>query len=111
MKKAVLYSLILFVLVACSSVETPPIDQASQEIQEYLDSNFSRKFKISKIDKDYNPDMFHEQWGFKVWLIDTKGVKFGPVFFEKNKHQHAWLTYGGSDIEKEYHEAQTDTLP
>jgi hypothetical protein len=103
--KEVLISILLPILFTFSCSSYMKKDEAKVEIQQYLDNHYNKLFKIDKIDKDYNPDMFHEQWGFKVWLTDENKTSFGPVFFEKNEYQHGWITYKGSDINKEYQKA------
>ena len=98
---------LIFLLLSCG--RNMGIDQGRKEIQEYLYLKYKKLFKIEKIEKiekGYNPDLFHEQLGFKIWLSDTMQIKFGPIFFEKNEVQHGWITYGGSNIVKEYKEAQ-----
>jgi len=106
MVKQILCSFISLMLIACSSIENPPISQAKTEINTYLNKNYPNQFNIDSICKDFGHDMFNLQAGFEVWLSDSVNIKFGPIFFQKNKCQHGWITYRGSDIEKEYHEAQ-----
>jgi len=107
MVRTLLYSFISLMLLACSSsIENPPINQAKTEINIYLNKNYPNQFNIDSICGAFTHDIFNLQSGFKIWLSDSANVKFGPIFFQKNKYQHGWITYGGSDIEKEYHEAQ-----
>lgn len=89
-----------------SSCVAVPVSQAETEIQKILDIKYNKRFRICLITKNYSTDLFHEQTGFKVWLTDSTGIKFGPIFFEKNKHLYEWITYMGSDIEKEYQAAR-----
>lgn len=85
------------------------LPEARHEIQSYLNEYYNNSFKITKVEPDYNPDLFHEQWGYKAWLVDSAGITFGPVFFEYNKYQKGWITYGGSNIRKQYEEAKSNS--
>jgi hypothetical protein len=96
----------LFTILHLSCKKKMKIDEARVEIERYLDKEFRNSFNIDSIAKDYNPDMFHEQWGYKVWLIDTSKIVFGPVFIEDNEVQ-GWIVYKGSDIAKEYQKAKS----
>ncbi len=84
------------------------IDQGRIEIQAYLNEKYNYLFIIEKIEKGYNPDLFKEQWGFKVWLSDTSQIKFGPISFEKSEYQNGWITYGGYDLDMEYQKAKVE---
>ena len=95
----------MLIFFSCSNNRYMKVEQANTEIQGYLDKRFNNIFKIDKIDELYGVDLYKHQIGFKVWLVDTAQVKFGPIFFEKNKYHHGWITFCGSDIEKEYHVA------
>ena len=79
-----------------------PTEKAKPQIQAFLDKNYNNKFKIIKIEKDYSPDLFHQPWGYKLTLSDTSNIEFGNILIEFNKYQNNWITYGGTDIEKEY---------
>jgi hypothetical protein len=79
-----------------------PTYKAKPQIQAFLDKKYSNKFKIIKIEKDYCPDLFHQPWGYKLTLSDTNNIEFGNILIEFNKYQNTWITYGGTDIEKDY---------
>ena len=83
-----------------------PTAQAKPEIQIFLDKNFDNKFKIVTIDKLYSRDLFKQPVGYKLILSDTNHIQFGNIFIQFNKYQQGWITYGGSDIEKEYETAK-----
>ena len=85
-----------------------PTEKAKPLIQTFLDKNYNDKFKIVTIEKEYCQDLFHQPWGYKLLLTDTNNIKFGNIFIEFNKYQNAWITFGGTDIEKEYENAKSD---
>lgn len=87
------------------SCDSTSIPEAKTQIQRYLDVNYSNEFVIDSIVKNYSKDLFHQQTGFKVWLVDSEHIRFGPIFFQRNTLRK-WITYMGSDIEKEYQTAQ-----
>lgn len=95
----------IVILFSISCNRQKGIDQAKIEIQKYFTVKYGSLFNIDSIEKDYNPDMFHEQWGFKVWIVDTSGMKIGPVFMQENEVQ-GWITFKGSDILEEYQKAR-----
>lgn len=96
--------LFMFLLSSCNSYMKP--EKARLEIQDYLDKNYNGLFRIDNIDKLYAIDLYKHQIGFKVWLVDTGNIRFGPVCFEKNEYQHGWITFYGSDLPKDYRAAQ-----
>lgn len=93
-------TLVIYGIYSCYYIL--PTDKAKPQIQAYLDKNYSNKFTIIKIEKDYSPDLFHQPWGYKLTLSDTNNIEFGNIYIEFNKYQNNWITYGGTDIEKEY---------
>lgn len=79
-----------------------PVAEAKPQIQAFLDKNYTHKFTIEAIEKDYCPDLFHQPWGYTITLKDTNNVVFGNMNIQFNKYQKAWITYGGTDIDKAY---------
>ena len=79
-----------------------PTSEARPQIQSYIDRHYENKFKISTIEKDYCPDLFHQPWGYNIILRDSNNLEFGPIKMQYNKYQKSWITYGGTDITKEY---------
>src|SRR5262245_29349515 len=79
----------------------PSPTSVKPKIQNFIDTKYGKKFKVIQVTKDYNPDLFHEPWGYSIILEDTSGIRFGNVLVEDNKVQ-GWITFGGTDIEAEY---------
>jgi len=83
-----------------------PVAEVKPEIENHLDTQFSDQFDITKIEKDYSLDLFHEPVGYKMWLRDKSGFEFGPIFMQFNEVQSHWIPYKGTDIEKDYQKSK-----
>ncbi|MBC7524706.1 MAG: hypothetical protein H7239_09735 [Flavobacterium sp.] len=86
------------------SIQTP--EKAKPLIQTFLDKNYNNRFQIVTIDKHYSQDLFKQPVGYKLTLRDTNKTEFGKVYIQFNKYQKGWITYNGTDIEKEYGKAK-----
>jgi hypothetical protein len=82
-----------------------PPDKAKPLIQSFLDKDYDSRFQIITIEKNYSQDIFQQPIGYKLTLSDTNKIEFGKVYIQFNKFQKGWITYGGTDIEKEYEKA------
>ncbi|PUZ19708.1 hypothetical protein GA0116948_1372 [Chitinophaga costaii] len=89
-----------FIFISCE--HQMPLKQGKSEIEEYLKDNYKGQFLIDSICKHFSRDLFNQQVGFKVWLRDNDNNRFGPIFFQKNKYQGGWITYGGTSVLTEY---------
>ena len=83
-----------------------PIDKARPQIQAFLDKTYNNEFEIVAIEKDYCQDLFHQPWGYKLILGDSNNIEFGHIKIQFNEYQKSWITYGGTNIEKEYEKAK-----
>ncbi|MBS0645996.1 MAG: hypothetical protein JSR97_05345 [Verrucomicrobia bacterium] len=83
------------------------LETGTSEIKAFLKNQYGNIFQVDSICKDFSQDLFKQQMGFKVWLKDSQSIRFGPIFFEKNKYQGGWITYGGTDIINEYEKAKS----
>ena len=94
--------LLAFSFLFASCEQQMPLKQGKSEIEEYLKKNYKDQFAIDSMCKHFSQDLFKQQVGFKVWLRDNENNRFGPIFFQKNKYQGGWITYGGTDVLIEY---------
>ena len=94
--------LLVFSLFFTSCEHTMTLKKGKIEIAEHLNASYKGQFAIDSIAQHFSQDLFKQQVGFKVWLKDSSSKRFGPVFFQKNKYQGGWITYGGTDVITEY---------
>lgn len=57
------------------------------EIQNFLDKQYNKKFKIVKVKTEYSPDLLHQTTGYSLVLKDSDGLEFDNVYVQNNKAQ------------------------
>ncbi|MDB5202937.1 MAG: hypothetical protein JWQ27_2346 [Ferruginibacter sp.] len=79
-----------------------PPAKARPQIQAFLNNNYHNKFSILTIEKDYSRDLFKQPVGYKLTLSDSNQVQVDNIFIQYNEYQKGWITYAGTDIERDY---------
>jgi hypothetical protein len=84
-----------------------PTEKARPLIQNFLNKNYNNKFIIITIEKYYSKDLFKQPVGYNLTLVDTSNIELKDIKIQFNEYQKGWITYGGTDIEKEYENAKS----
>jgi len=99
-----LFTLILFIYFSLYFIT--PSFVVKNDIQNFFDKEYDRKFKIVNIKTNYSPDFLHQANGYEIELEDGRKLKFGNIFVQKNSVKNKWTLYQGSDVEVEYLKAE-----
>ena len=100
MKNILIGVTIIFSIIYFSLYFNMPTFIVKPKIQKYLDENYTAKFKINQIEKDYCPDFFHQVWGYKIEIEDSLGIKVSNISI---KHRNGkWH----SNIKPKYEKAR-----
>lgn len=106
LKRLLAVILIFFLIIYFGIYYITPPFLVKNEIQNFLDKEYNKKFKVVKIKTEYSPDLFHQPTGYCLVLKDSDGLEFDNVYVQNNKAQGKWITYMGTDILQGYEEAK-----
>jgi hypothetical protein len=106
LKRLLAVMLILFLLIYFGIYYITPPFLVKNEIQNFLDKEYNKKFKVVKVETEYSPDLFHQPTGYSLVLKDSDGLEFDNVYVQNNKAQGKWITYMGTDIQQGYENAK-----